>query len=363
VGPDGRRLLGANVLARKAICYSGYRAGQSPDSQVYPSEAQIKQDLELLLRGGWTFLRLFDASPHAERTLKVIKDNGFDMRVMLGVWISGPKAKFDTQNQADIDRGVSLASAYPGIVVAVSVGNETLDEWSNIKTPPADLAAYIEEVRGRIAQPVTTDDMYVPFTMVHDDGSPYPDLLQVVKAIDFAAVHAYPYLDAPWDSWDWKQTKVPAGPQRAVAMMNAALDYTKDAVRKVRKAAAAKNIDLPVVLGEAGWKDTEVATSGDPSAVEPFAVLKASLPHPVNQKMFYDGLMSWIHDKKDADSPATGFPFEAFDEPWKTSDGDGNWGLFDAKRVPKYVLWDAFPDLKPAGAPEYAAKDAVYYKQ
>jgi hypothetical protein len=31
-------------------------------------------------------------------------------------------------------------------------------------------------------------------------------------------------------------------------------------------------------------------------------------------------------------------------------------------RVPKYVLWDAFPDLKPKNAPVYTDKDAVYYK-
>src|SRR5215207_2817572 len=50
-----RRTIPADVLARRAVAYSGYRAGQSPDVQAYPSEAQIQEDLELLVRGGWGF--------------------------------------------------------------------------------------------------------------------------------------------------------------------------------------------------------------------------------------------------------------------------------------------------------------------
>ena len=34
--------------AGAAICYSGYREGQSPDTQVYPRVAQIREDLHLL---------------------------------------------------------------------------------------------------------------------------------------------------------------------------------------------------------------------------------------------------------------------------------------------------------------------------
>src|SRR5262249_55197482 len=67
VGTAGRRVIPDDVLSRKAICYSGYRRNQSPETRSYPSEQEIKEDLDLLTRGGWTFLRLFDCSPHAER--------------------------------------------------------------------------------------------------------------------------------------------------------------------------------------------------------------------------------------------------------------------------------------------------------
>src|SRR5437899_228702 len=71
----GQRFIADEVFARKAIAYSGYRWQQGPVTQDYPTEAQIKEDMQILVRGGWTFLRLFDCSPHADRVLKVIRDN------------------------------------------------------------------------------------------------------------------------------------------------------------------------------------------------------------------------------------------------------------------------------------------------
>ena len=56
----------------KAICYSGYRVGQSPDSGIYPTYEQIKADL-LILQNHWSYIRLYDCSEHAETVLKVIE--------------------------------------------------------------------------------------------------------------------------------------------------------------------------------------------------------------------------------------------------------------------------------------------------
>jgi len=33
--------------------------------QEYPSPAEIEEDLRLVVAGGWGFIRLFDAGPHA----------------------------------------------------------------------------------------------------------------------------------------------------------------------------------------------------------------------------------------------------------------------------------------------------------
>ena len=40
-----------NIAAGKAICYSGFREGQSP-GRIFPSYEEIKEDL-LMLHGHW----------------------------------------------------------------------------------------------------------------------------------------------------------------------------------------------------------------------------------------------------------------------------------------------------------------------
>lgn len=351
-GPAGSRAIPPSVLARKAIAYSGYRAGQSPDTQTYPTDAQIQSDLELLVQGGWTFLRLYDCSPFAQSVMRIIRAKGYDIKLMAGIWIAGDKAHFDSQNQAQIEECSALFGQYGDMIAAVSVGNETLDDWSNVRVPPAELAAYIHEVRTRVPQPVTTDDSYLPFTLGNDGTTSYADVLLVAQAVDFLSLHVYAFSDAPYDSWDWKQLSTPAGPARAQAMMSAALAYTKASLDQVRFALSQHGLNLPIVIGEAGWKTSPTDTSDDPT--EPYRA------HPVNQAMFYGPFMDWVYGaSKDASSPVAAFPFEMFDEPWK--DVDDGWGLFDVNRMARYSMWSAFPNLKPAGAPAYTVNDAVYY--
>ena len=66
-----------------AICYSGYRDGQSPQDGSFPSHVQVSEDLHILAKN-WRFLRLYDCSLHAEVVLEVIRDEAMDFKVMLG---------------------------------------------------------------------------------------------------------------------------------------------------------------------------------------------------------------------------------------------------------------------------------------
>jgi exo-beta-1,3-glucanase (GH17 family) len=345
---DAKRCIPDRVLARPAVCYSGYRAGQNPNLNVFPSEAQVKEDLDLLVRANYSFLRLFDATEHAATVLKVITDNDLDIKLQLGVWIRGAKATQDTANQAEISRAIALAIQYPKIIVGVSVGNETLDSWSSVLTPPADLVGYIAQVRAAITQPVTTDDLFPPLEL----QSGYQDVLAVLQAVDYLSVHVYAAIDASYSGWDFGQIYVPVGPGRAQAMMAAAQAYTEKTIVDVRKVLAANNLDLPITIGEAGWKSR---------VTDRTKVAEGVFAYEVNQQQFFAGLEAWTYGANhDADSPGTAFYFEAFDEPWKTTD-DG-WGLFDTQRNAKYVLWSQFPDLTPPGAPAYTAADALYFQ-
>ena len=126
--------------------------------------------------------------------------------------------------------------------------------------------------------------------------------------------------------------------------------------RKVRLVLDRKGLDLPILIGEAGWKSRPTKTG---QALEDSG--EAFRGHPVNQKIFYEDLMRWVYGAdRDEDSPATAFYFEAFDEPWKGED-DG-WGLFDVERAPKHVIACDFPDLVPEDAPVYTPDDAVSFE-
>jgi exo-beta-1,3-glucanase (GH17 family) len=352
-GPSDRRQIPPAVLARKAMVYSGYRTGQSPETSTYPSDDQIDADLQILTQGGWTFLRLYDCSPFAASVMRIIQAKGYDFKLMAGVWLSGAKASFDAQNQAQITQCLALFAQHTDLIAAISVGNETLDDWSNVRIPSAELAAYITQVRSQVTQPVTTDDSYLPFTLGTDGSTSYADVVQVAQVVDFLSLHVYAFSDAPYDSWDWEQLGNPPGPLRAQAMMQAAMGYTKASLDGVRAALKPHGLDtLPIVIGEAGWKTSATDTQDDPT--EPYRA------HQVNQAMFYTPFYDWVYGaSKDASSPVAAFWFEAFDEPWKQED-DG-WGLFDVNRKARYAMWPQFPQLKPANAPAYSSADAVYY--
>lgn len=333
------RPLDDAIWARKAIAYSGYRTGQSPGEKIYPSEAQILEDLNLLVAEGFGLIRLYDTSTHGQRTIKVIKDNSLDLKVMLGAYLYGADATYGSQNQAQIDEAVRLANENKDIVVAVSVGNEVLVDWSFVAVPPKDMVAYIRDVRGRITQPVTVNDNYAPYAM----GSGY-DTAQVWREVDFAAIHTYAYWDAGYNLWQWRQETV-AEAERADAMMDAALAYAKANFTAVRSALDAAGIDIPIVIGETGWQSVPSATVGSAQYTA----------HPVNHARYFTDMMAWAYGAAGS-SPGDGFTrpkgmfyFEAFDEPWKQA--DDNWGLWNVSREEKYVL----------SGSGYTDADAVYY--
>ena len=136
-------------------------------------------------------------------------------------------------------------------------------------------------------------------------------------------MHTYPIADSEWDLYDWKQTSAAAGTARATAMMDASIARAKSNFDSVKNYISSQGYNLPILIGETGWKSTGLEHRA----------------HPINQKMYYDALSAWNAQAKSSATPLAIFYFEAFDETWKG--GDDNWGLFDVNRKAKYVIWDA----------------------
>jgi exo-beta-1,3-glucanase (GH17 family) len=372
---SGLRALPDAYLTRRAVSYSPFRTGNRDTETV--TDAMVKQDLDLLVAGGIGLIRLFDSSEAVSaRTLRLISDNHLDLKVHLGVYINSfeywnlaaaTSTNIQNINDAEVARGVALANSYPDIVVAVSVGNETQVDWSTVNVSSKRLASYIKTVRGQIVQPVTTDDNYAVYAGKLPQHAADNQISEVLAQIDFASIHSYAIEDAQysnfadadsWPDWDWRQKGVSDVSMRAAAMMDAALGKTQKDYALARSYLDAKGkAQLPIIIGETGWK------ASDPSGTGRYKFLG----HPANQKMYYDRLMTWVDSTKNSGGPKSIIYFEAFDEPWKGS--DDKWGLFNVSRQARYVIqaknpasatWVYEPSTKPGGA-SYTDSDALYF--
>ncbi|MEM7276960.1 MAG: glycosyl hydrolase family 17 protein [Pseudomonadota bacterium] len=300
-----------------AICYSGYREGQSPQTGDYPSYKQICEDLKILANN-WSYLRLYDCSAHAETVLRVIQNEKLEFKVMLGVdmaaEVSNPGcpwgAEFDDDtlaknaaaNEAQISRLTELANAHEEHVFAVSVGNEASVDWTDHMVPVERLLGYVRALRACVSQPITFCENYVPWT---------GKLAPLVAELDFISIHTYP-------AWEYKH-------------IDDALAYTKDNYWHV----AAHYPDKPVVITEAGW-----TTKANGRGIDPDNASESL------QASYYQQLLEWTNHEK-----ILTFVFEAFDEPWKGSEDpaepEKHWGLFNEDRSPKLVMQPLYGSNNP----------------
>jgi len=301
-----------------AICYSGYRDGQNPGEQTYPSLDEIREDLAILQKH-WKLLRLYDCSPHADRVLQVIAEDRLPFQVMLGAYLGAEMNNFGcpwgatfteeqlessrAANDAEIGRLIALANRYPDTVFSVAVGNEATVDWTDHFVPVPKMIEYVRRVKAAVRQPVTFCENYVPWQH---------KLRDLVAELDFISLHTYPV-------WEYKH-------------IHEALDYTKDNVHSV----AHLYPDKPVVITEAGW-----CTNSNGRGMH--------AEHAVQelQAIYYQDLMEWTR--------AEGllcFVFEAFDETWKGSpdplEPEKHWGLFTVDRKPKLVMQALYPELMPS---------------
>ena len=294
----------------RAICYSGYRHGQSPGDKTYPSRDEILEDL-LLMQPHWRLLRLYDCSPHAERVLEVIRRDGLNVQVLLGAYLGAEMNNFGcpwgatyseeqldasiAENEAEVGRLIALANVHAEQVFAVAVGNEATVDWTDHFVPVHRMLNHVRRVKACVKQPVTFCENYVPWQH---------KLRDLAAELDFISLHTYPV-------WEYKH-------------VHEALEYTRENYDSVKRLYP----DKPVVITDAGW-----ATYSNGRGIE---------PHNTSQDLqntYLRDLMAWTDQ-----AGILCFVFEAFDEPWKGSpdplEPEKHWGLFTVDRQPKKVMLD-----------------------
>ena len=303
------------LKAENAICYSGYRDGQSPVTGIFPTYDQIKEDL-LILRKNWKLIRLYDCTTHAETVLEVISREKMDFKVMLGAHLDAEISNFKCSwggifseeeleankqmNEVQIDKLIRLANLFPKEIFSVSAGNEATAEWTDHLVPVDRVIGYVKKVKQAIQQPVTFCENYIPWQ---------EKLSALAEVVDFISLHTYPV-------WEYKS-------------IDQALDFTIENYNSVADRYPHKQ----VVITEAGW-----TTNSNGKGI-----------HPENasfhlQERYYKALTEWSKEQG-----ILTFVFEAFDESWKGShepfEPEKHWGLFTKDRKPKMVMQPYYPEL------------------
>lgn len=261
--------------------YSPFDHDQSPfDKPLGIRRERLEADVALLAQR-FDCLRTYSVTG-LEALPEIARRHG--MTLMIGAWVS----REQKATRKEIELLVKTANAHPDVVTAAIVGNEAL---LRREISPRRLVALIEEVKARIAQPVTYADVW-EFWLRHPEIGP---------AVDFVTIHLLPY-------WEDDPTGI-----------EAALAQVKRVHEKFEQLYAPK----PIFVGETGWP-SEGRQRED------------ALPSRVNEALFMRGFVDMAEQH--------GWRYnliEAFDQPWKRiSEGTvgGYWGLFDAWRGDKGVL-------------------------
>ena len=293
---------------KRAICYSGFRDGQSPDLGKYPSVEEIRSDL-MMLKDHWSALRLYACDEHARRVLTVIREENLDFTVMLGAYIgaelSNPLCPWGgvhaqavltdnrRRNVEELARAARWANEYQDIVDVVSVGNEATVDWTDHLVDPKTVERFARELKAKIPQPVTFCENYVPWL---------DKLVELAGTVDLISIHTYPV-------WEYKT-------------IDEALSFTIENYRAVKE----MHPDKPVIVTEAGW-----TTQSNGEGVPKDHVSEAA------QARYLSELLEWARDED-----VLVYVFEAFDENWKGSDHplepEKHWGIYNASREPKLAV-------------------------
>ncbi len=265
----------------QCISYAPFRSHQtSLSSATQVSREQIAEDLAQLAEIS-DCIRTYATDLGLDQIPELAARAG--LKVIQGIFLDKDQQK----NRTQISTAIRLAREYPGTVIALVVGNETLLRKD---ITVSDLADTIRSVKAQVSVPVTYADVW-EFWLSNRE---------LYDAVDFVTIHILPY---------WENVPIPAG---------SAATHVDAIRRQVATAFPGKEI----LIGEIGW----------PSQGR---MRESALPSPTNQAR----VVSEILDLARRENFRVNL-FEAYDESWKREiEGTigGSWGLFGGEhRVLKY---------------------------
>ena len=265
----------------QSVSFAPFHDGQSPLTMVYPTKAQIEEDLKLL-KDEVMAVRTYTSREGLEHVPALARKYG--IKVMQGSWIGGKPIL----NEEEVQAQIRLANQYPDVIDKVIVGNEVLLRGDRTVD---QLIEYIRYVKAHVKQPVTYADVWEWWLK-------YP---QVADEVDFITIHLLPY-------WEDVPTSVEDAEERIL-----------EAYKTIRERFPGK----PILVGEVGW----------PTAGRTRGPAETGL---VNKARFINQFVRMAERE--------GFQYnivEAFDQGWKSANEGtvgANWGLFSTDRERKFSL-------------------------
>ncbi|MBK8900557.1 MAG: hypothetical protein IPM53_05195 [Anaerolineaceae bacterium] len=270
------------------IAYSPFRDCQNPHWGPFPTEAEIRADMDRMFHTG-NSIRTYSTLDIVGEIPRIAKDYN-NTPVFVGAWLGPEKDSqgnpVENKNQEGIDALIALAND-PTLanIEGLIVGNEVLLRGDLTE---AELINYINYVKARIPADIPVTTAEVTGILPH-----HPN---VINAVDLLMIHIYPY---------WEQKPIEGAAQ---AVAEEYLHWQQTYGKRV-------------IIGETGW----------PSAGPKNGTAVPSLEN--QRRFFYEFLIE--AEEHDIEF----FYFDTFDEAWKREGGVGShWGYIDAARVGKHEI-------------------------
>jgi len=263
------------------MSFSPLHLDNDPAAGLYPSEAEIDADLNLL-QGQVAAIRTYGLGGSLSAIPRLAGRRG--MKVTVGAWLTGDLE----ENERELERLQAVVRAERRHILQVIVGNETILRG---ELSVEQVGAYLERMRKTLRLPVST-------------GEPWNVWLanpELAEHADFIAAHFLPY---------WEGVALKA----ALDHVDASYDMLREEFPKQR-----------IVMAEVGWPSNG-------------RTRRAAVASTANEAIF---LRNYL--KRAGQYRYEYYLMEAFDQPWK-SDTEGAvgayWGVFDVHRNPKFPFTD-----------------------
>lgn len=341
--------------ALQAIAYGGYR---SATRARVPTVDDIKEDLRILSGLGFNMIRTYNTQQFDEtrRIFLAIEslqaeDPGFEMVVMLGVWIDCADAWTDAPNhkdedheanQREVDAAIGFVKAYPNIVKVIAVGNEAMVRWAEAYyVQPEVVLKWVRHFQalkraGEIESGiwVTSSDNFASWGG-GEVSYQTPTLDALISEVDFVSMHTYPFHDTHYNPAFWTETsdaaRASAGQVDVSAAMTRAAAYAQNQYASTKRYVSSVDSDKPIHIGETGWASIDNGFYGATGS-------NAAGEH--QQQLYFELMTAWART-----AGIVLILFEAFDEPWKDAKNPGgsenHFGLIDGQNRAKRALWTA----------------------